>query len=98
MLQTPSSDSSVLVQELPIPLTSVRARKLVPPPQDELHWLHSVQVVPMCLQLPGKNITLKTKKRNGVASKNTSTDVVARFRNILACTPYRLRGRGDENI
>ena len=51
-LQVPVSEVTSNVQELPTPRTNLRVLRYFPPPQEELHELHSLQSVPMCLQTP----------------------------------------------
>jgi len=51
-LQTSVSTWSLRTQDLPTPSTAVLVRTETPPPQDQLHALHSDQGAPRCLQSP----------------------------------------------
>ena len=98
-LQTSSVVSFPLVQELPLPLmtrpcymnycyyfylTTSLERSLVPPAQVTVHALHSVQAVPMCLQLPEEkklNVTEMVVERKLVLLRQT----LFPFAKVLSC-------------
>ena len=54
VLQTSSEVTSSMVQLMPLPATTDLVRVLVPSPQVGVHKLHTVQPVPVCLQLAEK--------------------------------------------
>ena len=64
VLQTSSEVTSFIVQLIPLPATTDLLRVLVPSPQAGLHPLQTVQAVPVCLQLAGKQQQCKFVSTN----------------------------------